>query len=312
MGRFVRRSFIWQETPYFYRLYLPRSSPLAAPALVVMLHGCKQDAADFARGTDMNRLAAERGLAVLYPEQNVQAHRLRCWNWYSRAHQGQAGEAGMIAALTRQVAQSVGADLGRIYIAGLSAGGAMASVVAALSPDLYCALGVHSGIPAGAASNVISALDVMRRGARGPLARWPSSRRDAPMPTIVFNGTADRTVHPDNSEQLTQLTLTALQATGLSLNHLETPLGGTSTRPTKRVGWRAADGKNYLEHWAVEDGLHAWSGGQAAGSYTDPEGPDASVAMLEFFLQHRRADPPALAPSGFEQVSAAQQTAQAH
>lgn len=288
-ARFAAHAFDWEGRRHVYQLFVPERVTLepAQPPLLVMLHGCRQNAIDFARGTDMNRLAARHGLLVLYPEQHPDANRMRCWNWFDKAHQGHAGEPAMIAALTRRVAGQQGADPKRIYIAGLSAGGAMAAVVAALYPELYSALGVHSGLPAGAATDVITAFAVMRRGGQQP--RPFAGRRDGQMPTIVFHGHADDTVHPDNSEQLTALALSALQATGLALVREERPIGRGRQRRASRVCWLGPDGKSYLEHWSVQEGPHAWSGGHESGSFTDPEGPDASAAMLDFFLQHRRA-----------------------
>jgi poly(hydroxyalkanoate) depolymerase family esterase len=282
--------FAWDEDSHPYLLFVPSQATPAPQPLVVMLHGCQQDAADFAAGTGMNPLAEQLGCLVLYPEQLAKANPMRCWNWFDKAHQGHAGEPAMIAALTRQVAQAHGADPQRIYIAGLSAGGAMAAVVAALYPEVFSALGVHSGLPAGAANDVMSAFSAMRRG--GQTTRAFAGQREGLMPTIVFHGSADSTVHPDNSEHLVALALQALQATGLALTRTELPLPSpaknSQARPAQRVRWLDADGKSYLEYWSVDEGLHAWSGGQQGGSFTDPHGPDASAAMLEFFLQHRR------------------------
>jgi poly(hydroxyalkanoate) depolymerase family esterase len=305
---FTKHTFQFASAPYAYRLYQPAGADGSAPAaplpLLIMLHGCKQDAADFAQGTAMNELAEQHGCIVLYPEQQAKANAMRCWNWFDTAHQGRdSGEPGMLAALTRKVIKSHNVDPARVYIAGLSAGGAMAAVMAGLYPELYAAVGVHSGVPTGAASGVISALSVMRRGAR------PSAPVDEPeslMPTIVFHGGADRTVHPENGEQIVNAALSTLDACGLILKKTEVAQDGAAVevkveldgdgggidaaagRDASRTVYRAADGKSYVEYWEVGTGPHAWSGGNPAGSFTDPQGPDASRAMLAFFLQHSK------------------------
>ena len=306
---FTRHTFQFANTPYAYRLYQPAradSSAASAPLpLVIMLHGCKQDAADFAQGTAMNELAELHDCIVLYPEQQAKANALRCWNWFDTAHQGRdMGEPGMLAALTRKVLKGHNADPARVYIAGLSAGGAMAAVMAGLYPELYAAVGVHSGVPTGAASGVISALSVMRRGAR-PAAS--TGEPESVMPTIVFHGGADRTVHPENGEQIVNAALSTLDACGVILKKTEVAQDGAAGevngevdgdaddaavgRDAFRTVYSAADGKSYVEYWEVGTGPHAWSGGNPAGSFTDPEGPDASRAMLAFFLQHSKPAP---------------------
>jgi poly(hydroxyalkanoate) depolymerase family esterase len=303
---FTRHTFQFASAPYAYRLYQPALADGSAPAaplpLLIMLHGCKQDAADFAQGTAMNEMAEQHGCIVLYPEQQAKANAMRCWNWFDTAHQGRdSGEPGMLAALTRKVLKSHNVDPARVYIAGLSAGGAMAAVMAGLYPDLYAAVGVHSGVPTGAASGVISALSVMRRGAR-PAA--PAGEPESLMPTIVFHGGADRTVHPENGEQIVNAALSTLDACGLILNKTEVAQDGAPAevinevdgdapdsvagRDAFRTVYRAADGKSYVDYWEVGTGPHAWSGGNPAGSFTDPQGPNASRAMLEFFLQHSK------------------------
>lgn len=292
---FTEHVFKFGDDAYAYRLYLPGTvdSGIVPPPplpLLVLLHGCRQDAADFAQGTAMNELAEQKKCIVLYPEQSSKANSMRCWNWFEPAHQDKgAGEPGMIAALTHQVLKRHNADPARVYIAGLSAGGAMAAVVAGLYPKLFAALGVHSGVPAGAAGDVISAFGAMRRGARrGALANEPG---DA-MPTIVFHGSADKTVHPDNGDQIADAALAAMGAAGLALEKVQ-PTGESDAstgerRSAVRTIYGTADGKPWVEHWSVESGPHAWSGGNEAGSFTDPLGPGASLAMLEFFLQHHQ------------------------
>jgi poly(hydroxyalkanoate) depolymerase family esterase len=308
---FSRQLFAFEGERYRFNLYLP-AAPDASVAmpLVVMLHGCRQNAPDFARGTAMNECAARVPCAVLYPEQLASANQMRCWNWFDLAHQGRhAGEPAMLAALTRQVAARYPIDPGRIYIAGLSAGGAMAAIVAAHNPDLFAAVGVHSGLPPGAAHDVMSAFSAMRHGRRrggkpqaqaapdGASAASAASadaagEHDDLLPTIVFHGSADRTVHPDNGDQIVQAAIAAVAVAGVPLARQEMPQALPAAtgelRNTLRTVYRGPNGRSYVEYWSVEAGPHAWSGGNEAGSYTDPHGPSASQAMLDFFLQHRR------------------------
>ena len=317
--------FEFEATDYAYRLYLPpglataaasgaAAMPAAAagqaPALIVLLHGCKQDAADFAKGTGMNTLAGSENCLVLYPEQLAKSNSMRCWNWFDPAHQSrESGEPGMIAALTRQVIAQHGVDASRVYVAGLSAGGAMAAVLASEYPDLFAAAGIHSGLPQGAARDVMSAFSAMRRGPasngadlKSASSRVTSDDANSPVPVIVFHGSADTTVNPDNGEHIVELALRAFAASELPLseNRVELPDAsdtsssagqnrrGGSGRNAARSIYSAADGTVYVESWEIEAGPHAWSGGDAGGSYTDPDGPSASAAMLAFFLQHRR------------------------
>ena len=284
-AQFIESIFRFAGQPAPYRLYIPTTpagqSPQTLRPLIVLLHGCTQDAKDFAQGTAMNALADKHQCLVLYPEQTSRANSNRCWNWFETDHQQRGrGEPGMIAGLTRQVLASHGGDPARVYIAGLSAGGAMASVVAQLYPDMFAALGVHSGLPAGAAQDMVSAFSAMRRGATG--------QASPPLPTIVFHGSADKTVHPDNGENISQAALAALNGAGMALVKSQSTRGNKTGRSTQRTAYRAPDGASYVEHWQVDAGTHAWSGGNAAGSYTDPQGPSASAAMLDFFLQHQK------------------------
>ena len=295
---FTRQVFEFDDQRYGFNLYvppLPPTWPTDEPAgvpLLVMLHGCKQGAPDFARGTGMNELAAKTPCIVLYPEQLAKANQMRCWNWFDSAHQGRlAGEPAMLAALTRQVIARYPVDPTRVYIAGLSAGGAMAAIVAAHYPDLFAAVGVHSGLPPGAAHNVMSAFSAMRHGGRSRTPGDPAALKDV-MPTIVFHGDADRTVHPDNGDQIVLAAIAALKASGVPLTRSvipqEIPAPTGEMRHTLRTVYSAKNGRHYVEYWSVEAGPHAWSGGSAAGTFTDPHGPNASAAMLAFFLGHHR------------------------
>ena len=296
-GAFTQGSFQFKSDQYAYRLYVPASpihvNAASAPAapellpLVVLLHGCKQNALDFAKGTGMNLLADQQQVVVLYPEQLAKANSGGCWNWFEPTHQSRNGEPGMIAALTRKIMATrhggVQIDPDRVYIAGLSAGGAMAAVVAELYPDIFAAVGVHSGLPAGAAQSMVGAFGAMRRG--GP------ARTATALPTIVFHGLADTTVHPDNGVHVSDAARAALGNSGVELVKTEQTMRTQGLRPAQRVSYLDNSGKPYIEHWTVGDGGHAWSGGSSAGSYTDPQGPSASLAMLAFFLQHQKQKP---------------------
>ena len=282
---FTKHQFVFKGDTYPYRLFIPSapaldSSAASAMPLIVLLHGCKQDALDFSHGTAMNSLAETHQAMVLYPEQITSANAMRCWNWFEPGHQqAERGEPGMIAALTQKILQKHDGDPQRVYIAGLSAGGAMAAVVSGLYPGIFAAVGVHSGLAAGAAQDVMSAFGAMRSGAKG--------RSSPVIPTIVFHGSADKTVHPDNGDHIIDAALAAINDSGLKLVKTQSVGGQNGEEKTERVVYSSSDGKPYIENWRIDDGPHAWSGGDAAGSYTDPDGPSASAAMLAFFLQHR-------------------------
>jgi poly(hydroxyalkanoate) depolymerase family esterase len=294
---FTRQVFEFEGERYGFNLYVPPQAVTledSAPRLplLVMLHGCQQDAPDFARGTGMNELAAQTPCMVLYPEQLTTANQMRCWNWYDIAHQGpHAGEPAMLAALTQLIISRYPVDAARVYIAGLSAGGAMAAIVAAHHPRLFAAVGVHSGLPPGAAHDVMSAFKAMRHGGHPHAPGDPAALEDV-MPTIVFHGSADDTVHPDNSERIVKAAAAALAASGVTLQRSvqpqTLPAATGELRQALRTVYRRDTGRSYVEYWSVESGPHAWSGGHPEGSFTDPHGPSASAAMLAFFLQHRR------------------------
>ena len=259
-GRFLRRIFVSPAGTRFYKLYIPARYRGQALPLVVMLHGCRQTAEEFAAGTRMNELAEERGFFVAYPAQAWRANVDRCWNWFRSQHQGRdAGEPALIAGITRQVLARYNVDPRRVYIAGLSAGGSMAAVMAATYPELYAGVGIHSGLPYASARGAASALAAMRYKRLAAAAAPPA------IPTIVFHGDADTVVHPSNGEYA--IGADALREDGES--------GGRAYTRTRLPAF---------EHWLVRGAGHAWSGGDRAGSYSDPKGPDASREMLRFFF----------------------------
>jgi poly(hydroxyalkanoate) depolymerase family esterase len=269
-----------------YKLYVPSGYHGQAVPLLVMLHGCTQDPDDFAAGTGMNSLAEADGSLVVYPEQAAAANPSRCWNWFQAADQRRdRGEPALIAGITRQVMAEYQVDARRVYVAGLSAGGAMAAIMAATYPDLYAAVGVHSGLAPGSANDLPSAFQAMQGG--GPAGRAGAGPI---IPLILFQGDADATVHPCNADQL----VGQWAAAGPS------DTGGTAPTPTLRQG-RAAGGRDYtcatypdargrtvVERWTVHGAGHGWSGGSRNGSFTDPGGPDASRELVRFFREHPR------------------------
>lgn len=260
--RLIRHAFAGTQGGRDYLLGLP-DAPVEG--LILMLHGCGQDAADFANGTRMDRIAGDAGFVTVWPEQPSRANTNRCWNWFSSLHQGHDGEAGLLAALAEEVAAEHGVPSGRIFVAGLSAGGAMAAVLGAERPDLFAAVGIHSGLPTGAARDVGGALSAMRAGTAGD----PMAGR-----AIVFHGTEDGTVHPAN----------ALRITGLSSESRPERTGTRGGRPYARHVRRDPAGHPLTEFWRIEGLGHAWSGGSDEGSFADTTGPNASAEMLRFFL----------------------------
>lgn len=250
-----------------YKLYVPPHAGGEPRPLLLMLHGCTQDPDDFAAGTRMNDIAREHHCFVLYPAQSRKANPQGCWNWFKHSHQSAGrGEPAMLAGMTREVMARYGIDSSRVYVAGLSAGGAMAAILGDTYPELFAAVGVHSGLRAGAANDLPSALAAMRSGA-------PAPKETLGAPTIVFHGDADSTVHPKNGEQVIRASAARAQAA--------IDAGDNYTRRTYRD-----EGGVQAEHWVVHDSGHAWSGGSRDGSYTDPRGPDASREMMRFFLEH--------------------------
>ena len=265
-----------------YKLFVPATHQGRPAPLLVMLHGCTQSPDDFAAGTRMNALAGELGWLVAYPGQTQAANAQKCWNWFSPADQQRDhGEPALIAGITRQVMRDHAIDASRVYVAGLSAGGAAAAIMGMAYPDLYAAVGVHSGLACGAARDVPSAFSAMRQGAQVPRGAAGSAPR---LPAIVFHADDDRTVHPRNGDQvIEQFTADATLAAEVQAGQVP---GG---RAYQRTIYRDAAGRPVQEHWRVVGGGHAWSGGSAAGSFTDPLGPDASREMLRFFAAHSLA-----------------------
>jgi poly(hydroxyalkanoate) depolymerase family esterase len=272
-----------------YRLFIPAQLPAGPRPLVVMLHGCTQDPDDFARGTRFNTLAAEAGVLVAWPEQTSAQQAQKCWSWFDPAHQAATGgEPAIIAGITREVVAAQRVDPRRVYLAGVSAGAAMAVNTAAAFPDLYAAVASHSGIPYRAAAGVGAALAVMHGGSSDP-AILAYALHDAlgsrQLPLLAIHGAADPVVSALNSRQLAGQWAGVL---GLAAGPVEHDSAGG--RAFERTRW-SVDGRARVELVLVEGLRHAWSGGSAEGTYTDPLGPDASRLVLDFLLAQRRPTP---------------------
>ena len=249
-----------------YRLYIPSNTP---KGLIVMLHGCSQSADDFAIGTGMNAVAEQFDLLVAYPEQTRSANANGCWNWFEPAHQGRGmGEPEIIAEITRTLLAEF--SVKEAMVAGLSAGGAMAGVLAETYPELFSAVGVHSGLATGSSSDMGSAFAAMQ-GRSGVL-----TRTEQVVPTLIVHGTSDTTVHHSNATRI-------VESFGVATETAQTEQFSAGGRTVTRSIYRAGS----IELWSVEGAGHAWSGGQAGGSYTDASGPDASAEMVRFFLAAR-------------------------
>jgi poly(hydroxyalkanoate) depolymerase family esterase len=297
-GRFVERSYTNQTGTRSYKLYTPSGYIGQEVPLVVMLHGCTQSPNDIAAGTQMNRLAEENIFLVAYPAQAQGANMNKCWNWFKTSDQQRGrGEPSLVAGITRQVIDEYNVADGRVYVVGMSAGGAMAAIMAEAYPDLYAAVGIHSGLAPGAAHDMPSAFAAMHQGGPAiprrvvPIAT-PTGESARIVPAIVFHGDRDRTVHPRNADHLLEHYCPA------NLTGSREEASGSTPRGTVRQGqvagghaytratYRDVGGRAIAERWTVHGLGHAWSGGSSSGSYTDPRGPDASAEMVRFFNEH--------------------------
>lgn len=268
-----------------YKLYIPSGYHDQALPLVVMLHGCTQTPDDFAAGTGMNGVAEAEEFLVAYPAQAATANTMKCWNWFEAAHQQrEEGEPSLIAGITRQVMAEYNTDPDRVYVAGLSAGGAMAAIMGEMYPDLFAAVGVHSGLAPGSAQDLASAFRAMQQGGLGR-----RTRVGRPAPLILFHGDGDSTVHPCNADDLVQQWNTTgpqgLDGSAPPVTVQQRQVGG---RAYTREIFRDGRGQRVVERWTIHGAGHAWSGGSRNGSYTDTAGPDASREFVRFFQEHPR------------------------
>lgn len=261
-----------------YRLFVPEPEPETARPLVMMLHGCTQDAEDFERGTVMNEAAREDGALILYPEQTREFNPQGCWNWFETDHQRRGqGEAAILAEMAQSIANEYGVDPARIYVAGLSAGGAMAAILGQTYPEIFAAIGVHSGLAAGSASNVSEAMARMRGDPKSGQVPMSNDHTNPMPPTIVLHGDQDGIVHLDNSAQVVGACLSANDQAA------KTSQSTVNGREVTRTIYRANNGQTRAEQWIIHGGQHAWSGGSPTGSFADEQGPNASAEILRFF-----------------------------
>lgn len=288
-GQFVTRSFGCAAGVREYKLFIPSAYTGKPLPLVMMLHGCTQGPDDFAAGTRANMIAEEFNCFVAYPAQTANANNSKCWNWFEPGHQrAEGGEPAILAGIAREIMTTYAVDDARVFVAGLSAGGAMAAILAATYPTVFAAAGVHSGLPVGVAHDLPSALGAMRDGGR----RSGKGVTAAPVhplpPMIIFQGDEDKTVHPRNAEAIACQCIAGrvsqtIEETGQAMN---------GRRFTRRLVLDSG-GEAIVEMWLIHHAGHAWAGGDTTGSYTDPKGPDATREMFKFFFAHpqRRAKP---------------------
>jgi len=293
-GSFEAHEFSNDSGTRAYKVYVPTVKSDAPCGMIVMLHGCTQSADDFAAGTQMNRLADEHGFLVVYPEQSAHANASRCWNWFRPQDQVRdAGEPSLIAGIVHEVAHRHAGDPRRIFVAGLSAGAAMAVVLGETYPELFAGVGAHSGLPYGSAHDIPSALGAMKGGRSGlqGLKSVPGggggARRRAvqAVPVIVFHGDRDHTVQQTNGETIVLQAQEAYACEAGGGMRVTTQAGVASGgRRFTRAVHVDCKGHVRIESWTLHGGGHAWSGGHASGSYTDGAGPDASAEMVRFFM----------------------------
>lgn len=308
-GRWQKAVFSWSAPGavagrrLLYWLYTPSGVAAGNAAkklpLVVMLHGCQQSVEDFATSTRMNALAEKKGFAVLYPQQSATHDANRCWPWYKRAVQQGGGEVGLMAALVAQVQVRQGFDVARTYVAGLSAGAALAALLALRHPQLFAAIGLHSGPVFGTADSAISAYSAMQQGSSGSAAAALAAVHAVPqlavkpgMPVMLIHGERDAVVRRINQQQLLQQfsIINAACITPAQPVRSSSPAraGGRNPQHAWQTVTYMAGNKPQIVSCEITGLGHAWSGGDASVPFSEKLGPDASAMLWAFFARHRR------------------------
>jgi len=295
---FTRHLYQSSEGARAYWLFVPGGvSEGTSLPLVVLLHGCTQDAADVARGSRLNQYAEAQHFLVLYPEQPAAANPQKCWNWFVPEHQQRgAGEPALIEAMTRQVMAGRKVDPRRVFLAGISAGGAMAVLTALDYPELFAALAVHSGIQYRAAASATEAIAAMKNGGPAPgdrarLAYAAMGPRARMVPAMLLQGSKDPSVQPANLEALVAqfralAELAGAGEGGKGRGEGEREETEQGKYRTIRTVYRDALGNSQIESWMIEGLAHAWSGGSPEGTWTDPAAPEMTREIVRFLLSH--------------------------
>jgi poly(hydroxyalkanoate) depolymerase family esterase len=305
-GTFTQYTYNGSAGSRPYYVYTPANYQVGTPVpLIVMLHGCTQTPTDFANGTQMNTLADQDQFIVVYPQQTSTYNSLECWNWFQPADQSRgSGEPAIIAGIVQTVEQATSQwtiDTNRVYVAGMSAGAAMAVIMGATYPDIFAAVGVHSGLEYEAATSETAAVTAESQGGPSPTQQGQAAYNAMGsaarvVPTIDFQGQSDYTVYPVNGDQVIEQwmetdhlasngTYNASFSTPATTTNGQVPNGHSYTVET----WNNSNGQEIEECWKINGMGHAWSGGSSSGSYTDPEGPSATNAMYTFFMNHPKS-----------------------
>lgn len=304
-GTFVQYTYTGSAGSRPYAVYTPVNYQVGTVVpLIVMLHGCTQTPTDFAAGTQMDDLADQDRFIVVYPQQTSANNSLSCWNWFLPADQARgSGEPAIIAGIVQTVEQTTSQwtiDANRVYVAGMSAGAAMAVIMAATYPDIFAAMGSASGLEYQAATSQTAASTAQSQGGpdptqQGQVAFNAMGSAARVVPTIVFQGESDFTVAPVNGDQIVQQWMQTdhLASAGTYNASFTSPATTTSGQVSGSGGhsytvqtWNDNQGTEIEEYWKINGMGHAWSGGSSSGSFTDPNGPSATNAMYTFFINH--------------------------